>query len=145
MCVHSFGGVPPFGQQADSDCTPYRSPPSPGRPKRVFIAHTASARTFAGEKTKWEAADDVCPYTLPLRRLLEPLDCSVHFSPVSSHVLENVVRGQIDPAFAPDGEEGSNLCHLPGLSDAVEAFTPQVRVIVDAHGAALTIIVVTRW
>jgi len=77
--------------------------------------------------------------------LLEPLDCSVHFSPVSSHVLENVVRGQIDPAFAPDGEEGNNLCHLPGLSDAVEAFTPQVRVIVDAHGAALTIIVVTRW
>lgn len=91
----------------------------------MFVAHTASARTFAGEKTKWEAADDVCPYTLPLRIFLQPLGCTVHFSPVSSHVLENVVRGQIDPAFAPDGEEGSNLCHLPGLSDAVEAFTPQ--------------------
>ena len=102
--------------------------PAPGRPKRVFIAHTASARTLAGQKAAWPAADDICPYIVPLRTLLAPLECTVQFAPVPAHLLNQVVRGQVDPAFASD--DGSNLCSMPGLSDAVEGWTP-------AFGASL--------
>ena len=96
--------------------------PAPGRPKRVFVAHTASARTLAGQKAAWPAADDICPYILPLRTFLAPLECTVQFAPVPAHLLNEVVRGQVDPAFASD--DGNNLCSMPGLSDAVEGWTP---------------------
>jgi hypothetical protein len=102
--------------------------PAPGRPKRVFVAHTASARTLAGQKAAWPAADDTCPYVLPLRQLLAPLECTVQFAPVPAHLLNEVVRGQIDPAFASD--DGNNLCSMPGLSDVVDGWTP-------AFGASL--------
>ena len=111
----------PRAMSPDADVLSLNSP-APGRPKRVFVAHTASARHLAGQKAEWPGADDACPYVTPLRQLLAPLDCTVQFAPVPANLLSQVVRRQIDPAFASD--DGNNLCAMPGLSDAVEGWTP---------------------
>jgi hypothetical protein len=132
----------------------------PGRPRRVSIAHTASAGALRGAPELWADAD-VCPYVAPCRAALAPLDIQARPRPRARarrtrSAVRRLTRGphrrrapHTQVAFAPvpapllahvvrgqieaafnPPEQEWGTRLLPGLAESVEGFTP-------AFGASL--------
>ena len=70
---------------------------APGRPKSVRFANTATAALHLGDKDKW-AGETACPYVEGCKGGLAELgveDCS--FAPVPQQLIQEIIRGQIEP------------------------------------------------
>lgn len=93
-------------------------------PREVRMACAKTARMLIGEREKWETFTG-CAYVEGCREGLKALGVErCAFAPVPKEVIEAVIRGQIEPKYAP-AEQSWGTQHLPGLLESVDGFTPE--------------------
>ena len=114
-----------------------------GKPSRVRLACTTSARAKAGEPKSW-ATYDGCKYVGGCKEGLKE-KCGiddVEFAPVPRELIETIVRGQIEPSMAPQ-EQAWGTQHLPGLMESVDGFTSTFGA--SLFGAAKEFVACEPW
>ena len=111
-------------------------------PKEVRVACTSTARALVGENDKWDSFDG-CAYVEGCREGFAKLGIErCAFAPVPKEIIEAVIRGQIEPKYAPEDANWGTQ-HLPGLMESVDGFTPEFGA--SLFGAAADFVKCAPW
>ncbi|EEH52152.1 uncharacterized protein MICPUCDRAFT_53410 [Micromonas pusilla CCMP1545] len=114
----------------------------PARPKTIRFADTTTASLHLGDESKW-AAETACEYVEGCREGLKAIGVSdVSFAPVPPQLVNDIIRGQIEPNMAPANQEWGTQ-HLPGLMESVDGFTPAFGA--SLFGAAADFVRAAPW